>query len=281
MVIHIRSAKTSLMHESLGDLLPGFETHEEVLARRREIIRRLDGGDADESATQVRNVLHRCRKGGRCRSAACPVCTRTLRRFFIRDAIELVAKLQKEGEINGFHCHAFSAVLAEEQHALGQLAQADLRLINERLQRRHSRADLPLVFAGVDVSHNEDSAGRWPPHWQFQVYGIVVGLGFEGVKERLAGYYPSTDRIPRPLRVRFCSEIADALSYTLKAKFVRRVSYVDDTGRMNTRKTDLKPPQLRELAAWLGQYPVSSRYVLTGCRRSGDQIVLLPSPDKT
>jgi hypothetical protein len=54
--------------------------------------------------------------------------------------------------------------------------------------------------------------------------------------------------------------------------FIRRVSYVDATGRFNTRKVPIKSAEMRELTVWLDQYPLTARYLLTGCRRYGDRI---------
>ena len=269
------SSTPRLQLNAFRDILPEFETRQHARARRDLLVRVLAalGGQAP-AADKLRCTLLGCKKLKRCRSAICPVCVRTLRRRFIKAVLKLVPRFMRQSQIADDRIIAFSAVLPEEQYPVGLLHQADLRRINERLQRRHLRLGLPMVFAGVDVSFNEDSAGRWAPYWQLQVYGIVVGLTQEVVKERLAQLHPATDRVCRPLRSRVCKELPDALSYTIKPMFVRRVSYLDRSGRHNTRKVGLKSSQLGELAAWLGQYPVTVRYILTGCRKSGDRIVL-------
>lgn len=167
---------------------------------------------------------------------------------------------------------AFSAVLTEERYADGELHNANLRRINGRLQRRHQRAMLPLVFAGVDISYNEDSEGRWTPHWQLQVYGVCVAVDKTELRIRLARQYRGNDTTPKPLRVRECENLAMALSYMIKPYFGRRVSYRDRTGKFTTLKVGLKRPQAQELATWIDQYPLTARYALTGCRRYGDRI---------
>jgi hypothetical protein len=35
---------------------------------------------------------------------------------------------------------------------------------------------LPLAFAGIEFSWNEDGPANNATHWQAQVYGVVVGL---------------------------------------------------------------------------------------------------------
>jgi len=84
--------------------------------------------------------------------------------------------------------------------------------------------------------------------------------------------YQANDTTPEPLKVRECENLAKALSYMIKPYFGRRVSYLDNTGRFNTRKVPLKRAQAQELATWIDQYPLSARYALTGCRRYGDRI---------
>jgi len=96
------------------------------------------------------------------------------------------------------------------------------------------------VFAGVDISYNEDSAGRWELHWQLQVYGVCVSVDVAEVTTLLARLYPANNTTPKPLRVRHCENLADALSYLIKPYFGRRVSYLDGTGRFNTRKRPTK-----------------------------------------
>jgi hypothetical protein len=105
-----------------------------------------------------------------------------------------------------------------------------------------------------------------------QDYGVCVGLDTAEVKTRLAKLYPRNNTTPKPLRVRRCKNLALALSYMIKPYFGRRVSYIDGTGRFNTRKVPLKRPQVQELATWIDQYPLTARYALTGCRRYRDQI---------
>jgi hypothetical protein len=62
----------------------------------------------------------------------------------------------------------------------------------------------------------------------------------------------------------------------IKPQFVRRIGYIDDTGRRNTRKCGLKAAQARELALCLGRYQLPLRHALTGCRRYRDRIELNP-----
>jgi hypothetical protein len=259
-----------LCYKTLRQLLPKFETPEQVRERKAMLIKHLQAGK--RATRNVGRKLRRCRKGADCKSPICPRCVRNLRKSFIPGAINCITRVRTANNIPKRQIVAFSAVLPEERYADGDLHNADLRKINERIQRRHQRAGLLLVFAGVDVSYNEDSAGRWAPHWQLQVYGVCVGLDVTDVRARLAKQYPDSDTTPKPLRVRRCRNLAKALSYMIKPYFGRRVSYLDNTGRFNTRKVPLKRPQAQELATWIDQYPLTARYALTGCRRYVNRI---------
>jgi hypothetical protein len=254
-------------------MLPHFETRQQTLHRKVVLIRRLIGGDDD--AITVARRLNACSKHAPCESPICPACVRCLRHSFIKGGMACcIADILERGNVPGEHVVAFSGALSEEQYAVGELHKADFKKLNKRLQRRFQRAGLPHVLAGVALCLNEDSTRRWPPSWQLQVYGVVVGLPRLEVKKRIAANLPISESIPRPLKVRSRGELADALSYIIKPMFVRRVSYVDTTGPFNTRKVPIKSAEMRELAVWLDQYPLTARYLLTGCRRYGDRIEL-------
>jgi hypothetical protein len=187
-------------------------------------------------------------------------------------ALSCIDEIRDKCQVKKIPITAFSAVLSEEQYHVGELVAADLCLINERLQRRHLRCGFPLVFAGVDLSFNTHSNRPGEGFWQFQVYGIVVDLGAERVRAALELLYPASTNILRPLYVKECTNLAKALSYVIKPYFSERVNYRDDTGRMNTRTVKLKAAEIRELAPWMCQYPLTERYVLTGARRYSDRI---------
>jgi hypothetical protein len=254
----------------LRRLLPKFETPQQVRERKARLVMDLRAGK--RASRSVGRKLRKCRKNSPCGSSLCPRCLRQLRKSFIPGAIQAIDEAGTTNDIPDDQIVAFSAVLAEERYVCGDLHNADLRKINERIQRRHQRAELPLVLAGVDISYNEDSEKRWEPHWQLQVYGVCVGVDMAEVRRRLAKQYPANDTTPKPLRVRRCKNLAEALSYTIKPYFGKRVNYVDKTGRFNTRKVSLKRPQVQELATWINQYLLTARYALTGCRRYGKRI---------
>jgi hypothetical protein len=262
---------------AIMQLLPKFETRKQVQERRTKLVRALEGGD--NAAKNLARKLAKCDDDEPCNSPICPICVRALRQSFVVGVNKRIGKLRRTHKVP---ITAFSAILTTEKYRLGKLHRADLTLINKRLQRQYQRARLPLVFAGVDISLNEDSQRQSAPFWQIHVYGIVVGLKAKAIKQALKHLYPADKFTPKPFMAKECTYLPQAISYAIKATFVRRVSYidVDNHGRPNTRKVSLKRSQLQELAMWLDQYPLSSRYLLTGCRRYGDRIELNPGVEK-
>ena len=118
----------------LRELLPKFETRQKALHRQATLIRQL--AVVDDDAITVARRLHACSKHAPCGSPICPVCVRRLRRSFIKGGMACVADIFKTGNVPGEHVVAFSAVLGEEQYAVGELHKANLPQMNKRLQRR-------------------------------------------------------------------------------------------------------------------------------------------------
>jgi hypothetical protein len=259
------------MESTISQLLPEFETRKQVYVRRYELIRVLKAGDP--AARELAHKLAKCAGGEPCGSSTCPVCVWRLRKSFVVGVNNCVKKLRL---VQQCPITAFSAISSADKHRVEKLYRADLSLINKRVQRQCQRAGLPLVFGGVDISLNEDSPRKKLPFWQLHVYGVVVGQDREAVKRALKHLYGRDGSNPRPFRSRECTNLPKALSYAIKPMFVRRVSYIDHRGSRNTHDVSLKRSQLRELATWLGQYPLSDRCFLTGCRRYGDRIELNP-----
>jgi hypothetical protein len=167
-------------------LLPEFETLNQVIGRRKEFIRALEGGAG--AATDLARMLEECADGEPCNSPICPVCVRALRTSFVLGVNKRVAKI---GQAHNLPITAFSAIPIGEKHKIGKLHRADLLLFNKCFQRRCHRARLPLVFAGFDISLNEDSRRRQKNlFWQLQVYGVAVGADGEAVKQALKHFYP-------------------------------------------------------------------------------------------
>ena len=260
----------SVSTPSWRKLLPRFETRADARQRRDILVSQLKGGGRQQRRAGRR--LRRCRSKAPCEKPICPRCVRRLRRSFVKSALNCIDNVRDKCQLKELPITAFSAILTEEQYAVGDLDAADLNRINERLQRRHLRCGFSLVFAGVDLSFNTRSDGREQPYWQFHVYGVVIGLDPEKTRARLEPLYPASPNTPRPLLVKECNDLAEPLSYAIKPYFSERVNYRHKNGRMHARPVRLKRMQICELAPWICQYRLTDRHVLTGARRYSDRI---------
>jgi len=203
------------------------------------------------------------------------MCVRALRRWFICETVSCVNGLLSSNP-SGLRGRVVSFLgIPCGEHRFGKGALPDLQRLNKTLQRRFQRHKFPLAFAGVDVSlnlfNNSIARARWQPH----LYGLVVGLTREEVKAALSAYYPPRQRAQRPLHVKNCNSLPPVLSYCIKPYFSRHSGYRDPYNkRRNNRAQPLKGPQIPELAVWLDQYRLADRYLLRGCRKRGDRIIV-------
>lgn len=154
-------------YKILQQQLPEFETSQQARERKAALVNDLKAGSQPTRSGGRR--LEKCCKNAACDSPICPRCVRNLRRSFVTGAMACIDQVNAADSIPKDQIVAFSAVLTdmltEERYVDGDLHKADPQRVNERVLRRHQRAGLPLVFAGVDNSYNEHSENRWDPHW--------------------------------------------------------------------------------------------------------------------
>jgi hypothetical protein len=251
------------------------ETIEQAVGRRDTLVRQLQKGGA--STQQLGGKLADCKGDRRCKSPICPMCVRELRYWFISEAIDCIEELRSTNRstLDGKVVRFLGIPL--EAFRFGTRSLPDLRQLNKTLKKRFERDRFPLVFAGVDFSlnlyNNSIVRARWQPH----LYGLVVGLTSGQVKTALSAYYPPHKRAKKPLFVSGCNHLSAALSYCIKPYFSRHSGYRDRiNGRKNSRPQPLKSWQIQELGVWLNQYELADRYLLRGCRKQGERIVINP-----
>ena len=73
-------------------LVGGFETVDKAMAERDLRVRHLRMAGAIEHG-RLADKLEACAPKARCRSAACPICCRRLRRWFIGAALEILGQI--------------------------------------------------------------------------------------------------------------------------------------------------------------------------------------------
>lgn len=166
-----------------------------------------------------------------------------------------------------------SAIPKDLQRPPGHLHDINLPLAMARLKRqviRHELASLPFI-AGADFSFNEDGREqkRFASHWQMHLWIYVMADEFELEPKGLKRFFPTDITVPKPIMMKPVTDEIEAVSYLWKSVFCRRVTYVDSTGRLNTRKVPLKPDQDRELRVYLDQYAATDRLCMSGLQRRG------------
>lgn len=232
--------------------LAGLESREEARARRGSYVAHLRNGDA--SAKVLANKLEACSKRSPCKSGACPLCARELR----------IRHIYNVTNLDRFYRHQYATIAVTlvpgSTWARGDnLAELDLTVIKQKLGKRLRRAGIESRhLGGVDVSRNEHKGRRY---WHAHAQIIAWAEDLYTLAERLRTAFPAGPTAIRPVFVKMAHRLPGAASYTLKSMFVRRVSYVDKSGRRNSRKVRLTGPETRELLCWLDQYPHKHRII--------------------
>jgi hypothetical protein len=190
----------------------GFETHVEAEERRACKIEVLGGGNKTQQ--QLAGKLQRCRKGNRCNSGACDVCTRLFRLRLLSQLQPILASRP--------HWTRASVVTADFLFAPGELADVDLDALRRKISKRFERWSLRnrIVIAGIDISLNlEDNEAVG---WQLHLYMLVEGEHTPRLEEAVkATFRPETTaRVPYHF-----TQVTGALrtvTYLYKAVFWRR-----------------------------------------------------------
>lgn len=240
----------------------GLESWEQAKAQRDAYVAHLRNGDAKDKL--LAEKLQTCSKLNPCESGACPLCTRALRKRHVDNIAYL----------NKYFCPPKAAIaltlVPSSSWARGDhLADLDLTIIKQKLAKRMRKSGIAKSLAGgIDISRNEDEGRRcWHAHAQI----IAWADDTDALAKRLRNAFPAGATAIKPVFMKVVHHLPGAASYTLKNMFVRRVSYVDKTGRRNSRKVRLTGPETRELLCWLDRYPLKHRVIgvepCSGCGR--------------
>lgn len=262
-------------------LLPGFESVADVQRRSDILIRPL----RRSNAANARDLAERLAKCGRlakgqrewCLSTSCPPCMRQMRRWYTNEIVTIAETCRFVGEPYG----VVVTVVANGLTApLGLLQGIELSKVQRRFWKAMKRLKIdgyPIV-GGIDISHNLVSGSKQPGFYQVHLSFALLGYpdskaNCEALKELVQDAFRLEPTAHRAVVVNPVRDPVRQLSYLLKGTFQRRVSYIDDRGRRNTR-TDLlvKLPQRVEIARWLDRSTFTDRLLLYGVRRVGSRL---------
>lgn len=245
------------------------ESTREAEDRRDNAVPVLENGSDDAVSLSVAYSL--CCKEERCGIPMEPQCTRRVRINFVGQAAKALTE----------HCSDQPLFLVTLVHKIGKCPAGELKNISfdeivEHTRQQFIDAGLGelLAIGGNDISYNEDSAKKWPPHWQIHIQCVVAGSSARTIRKKLRSVYPRSKTIRKPVVVKVVNDVMGALSYCAKGLFFRRVSYIDKYGDRNTRgKLPLKREQFRELALFMAGQRLGSRFFFKGFKRLGRFVV--------
>jgi hypothetical protein len=195
---------------------------------KRELVDWLRKKYADDQASMaLAEKLEGCERDQRCRSLACPKCSNAAQAFITEVVGTFLAAQQDQTKV----LVVVSVVPADGAIAKGQLS-ADQHQRNERRWKEaFRRAGVTWFVGATDWSFNEHIDNRYQPRWQPHFYGFTVTDDIERLKKKLRKQFPSTDAIPRPVKVEAWDGDSTAIDYMLKPDFWRRIGTDDGQRR--------------------------------------------------
>ncbi len=218
-----------------------------------------------DKAQALADKLEPCVKGWRCRSGACPECTRAGQKLFAKTAAAFQAKHHEVG-----HIVCVSIVPADGSCKPKDLDPAFAARNVRRWKEWLGRAGITWFVGALDYSLNEHDTERYKPYWSEHIYGLTTTADIKGLKKKLRKQFPASDAIPRPVKVKPWDGDPDAFNYILKPNYWRRVATDDGerftkNGKRSCRATDkqrLKSKQRVRLALYLDELGLHGRLVL-------------------
>jgi hypothetical protein len=223
--------------------------------------------DDDPASMGLAARLEACIKDHRCRSAACPKCSYAAQLFATKVITKFLANHPDRGKIV-----SVSVVPVDGMIPKGKLA-ADHHARNiRRWKEGLGRTGGTWFLGATDWSFNEHDGGRYPSTWQEHFYGFTVTDDPVQLKKELKKLFPSSDAIPRPVKVTVWDGDKAAIEYMMKPVFWRRIGTddgqrfdEDSNGKRECRATDKQPlrsKQKHELLLHLDEIAIQGRLLM-------------------
>lgn len=235
-----------------------FESLEQCSKRQLMLL----GGRARIPAL-IRRQLKECE--GLCdRRACCDAChfgTRAYRLELINGAGEVFEGLGPAWAVTIVH--------PKWSVGRGELEEFGVRRAHQWLSRRLSRLGSSIVAVGAfERSLNFELDGSM--HWAGEIHVVVAGATDDELAEALK--IKSAKKWDTPVMILPVDDLKRQVGYATKRRPVRRIAYVDETGRQNRRELPLTPKEQAEHDEWLAGLRLGSRVATYGCRRNGTKL---------
>jgi hypothetical protein len=133
----------------------------------------------------------------------------------------------------------------------------------------------PLAISGVQIWASEDDR-TGTDIWEAGVCSVIVALPKREVLKRIRVLYPQQSL----QRWRHDLDVEEALWSTMRTGYFRQITRERADGSKITRPGGLAGSELRRLWNWFGQYKMTERYELTGCRLTDGEIKFNPGVEE-
>ena len=238
--------------------LQDFETLNQAHDKRRRLL-----GALPEFGEPGRALAERLSGCGwfKCRSAGCPVCLRSFRRWWGSTLAEYMARDPD---------YWFTvSIVPPDLFDVGHLDRFRWHLLKDRLRNQIARSQISraVILGGIDYNlmhFDDDRPPRWRPHLYFLTGGGGQGL-IEGAFRR---HYPRDEDTPRPVVVTpqrtGDKDLVTTATYTFKARFESRRPCRDRRGNVDTETDELALHHQAELAVLLDRQGFLGRMIRHG-----------------
>jgi hypothetical protein len=248
----------------------GAPSSEQAVKKRRYCVKRLRRFARNlPSAADLADVLQTCAPYHRCKSGACPECTRAFQRWFIDSTRHLAQRRDLKGEL------VTASIVFPDSRVSTQLINT---ISIENSKRAATRSiegslDIQWVIGGIDISLNDDRQKNLGTGWQLQLYCIALVRDRRKFALLLKKQFPRSSTISRPVQTKDCDGSLNAFSYAFKTEFVRRIAYRGKLSEKHqgrqcwmTRKVSVSPIDHADLLVWLDSVGLAQRLYLRGLR---------------
>jgi len=235
--------------------LEGYETFEQADKARRTLVSLLKAKSPRER--KLTELLRKCRRGERCLSAACPICARRARAWWVTELSEYMSVSRDE------NWYAVSLVPANCRFPLGNLSTFNPARVKDKLRKQLDRSRLAnsVVVGAIDFGVDASSV-RHAPMWHPHFYLLIQARSKKRIRKALGRYYPKAAHTPRPIRIRKVGsrdeDLVNVTSYSLKSTFTKRVRVKGPSGTKPI-KTPIDPDHQVELALCLHRWGLGMR----------------------
>jgi hypothetical protein len=179
----------------------GAPSAEQAADSSLRVVKRLRRFSGKFSAAKaLADRLSNCNPDERCKSGACPECTRALQRWFVRSARRLVRDLEPADELI-----TVSIVFPNGRSPVDTLDTLDTVNWKEAVARATEDSSIvDWIVGGLDISLNDDTQKHLGTGWHLQLYGIALVKDRAKLLTALRRAFPSTDHVSRPVQTKVC-----------------------------------------------------------------------------